>query len=161
MRQQTATMTRKNIVLIAVVVLLGGIYVFFFSDWFTKEEIQIAHTIREEQITRRPRAGRPPVAEKVYTVSFGLNGKFALTSVKVIPVSELATNKYAHPVWHLVSDSNSVPTKALIYGRPIQGMRPSVERARADPLEPNVKYRLMIEAGPRKGQHDFQTAARR
>ena len=60
----------------------------------------------------------------------------------------------------MVSDSNSVPIKELVYGMYIRGMRPSVKGATPDPLQPGVKYRLLIEAGPLKAEHDFETVAR-
>jgi hypothetical protein len=37
-------------------------------------------------------------------------------------------------------------------------MRPSVKGATADPLEAGVKYRLLIEAGPLKAEHNFELA---
>ena len=76
-------------------------------------------------------------------------------SLKVIPLSDIQTNKYPHPIWQLVSDSNSVPVKDLVYGMRIQGMRPAVQGASADPLEPGVSYRLLIEANGLKAEHDF------
>jgi hypothetical protein len=153
-------MTKKNIFLIAIVLLLGGVYVYFFSDWFVSEDIQIAHTVRQQHITKRARGGRPATTETVYAVSFGLNGKHKLTSVKVVVVSDAETNKYPHAIWNLVTDSNSVPTKAFVYGRTIAGMRPAVKGAEADPLQPNVKYRLLLQAGSLKGEHDFQMGRR-
>jgi len=78
----------------------------------------------------------------------------------VIPVREIGDQQYPRPIWHLVSDSNSVPTKDLVYGIPVRGMRPSVKGATPDPLEPGEKYRLLIEAGSLKGQHDFVPVAR-
>ena len=42
---------------------------------------------------------------------------------------------------------------------PIRGMRPTVKGATPDPLEPGVKYRLLIEAGSRKAEHDFEPVA--
>ena len=38
---------------------------------------------------------------------------------------------------------------------PIRGMRPAVKGATPDPLEPGVNYRLLIEAGSHKAEHDF------
>ena len=96
----------------------------------------------------------------VDNVSFALDRKCKLTCVKVIPVADLETNKYAHAIWHLVSESNSVPTKGFIYGMTLPGMHPSIPGATADPLEPNVAYRLIIETHDLKGQHDFKTTER-
>jgi len=90
-------------------------------------------------------------------VIFGFDRNLKLTCLKVIPVSALETNKYALPIWHLVSESNSVPIKDFSYGTRIAGMHPAVNGAVPDPLEPGVKYRLLIEAGSLKAQHDFVT----
>jgi hypothetical protein len=38
-------------------------------------------------------------------------------------------------------------------------MRPAVKGATPDPLEPGVKYRLFIEAGKLKAEHDFTPVA--
>jgi hypothetical protein len=97
----------------------------------------------------------------VNPVVFGFDGgKLKLTSIKVVPVSAIETNKYPEPIWHLVSESNSVPVKDFMYGMRIAGMHPAVQGATPDALEPNVKYRLLIEAGAFKAEHDFTPIAR-
>jgi hypothetical protein len=63
------------------------------------------------------------------------------------------------PLWHLLSDSNSVPTRAFRYGETIKGMKPALKDARAESLEPDVAYRLFLEAGSIKAYCDFQTRA--
>jgi hypothetical protein len=152
-------MTKKQSVLLIVALALLGAYVGYFTDWFVSEDIQIIHTLRPFSPSKRGRtAGPNPDAN---TVSFALNRKFKLTELKVIPVADLETNKYAHPIWHLISESNSVPTKAFIYGSQIRGMHPKVRGARPDPLETNVTYRLFVGAGELKGQHDFKTTVRK
>jgi len=70
-------------------------------------------------------------------------------------VFEIETNKFPQPIWYLVSDSNSVPIKEFTYGMRIPGMHPAFKDIHADPLEPGVKYRLLVEAGKEKIQHDF------
>jgi hypothetical protein len=152
-------MTRKQWLLIALAVLLGGISLYLNQDWFAKENIQIFHRSRPLRggIFRRGKAvNTQPTIEPLF---FSFDRKLKLTSLKVIPVQEIETNKYPKAVWDLVSDSNSVPVKDLMYGTPIKGMRPSVKGATPDPLEPGVKYRLFIEAGPRKAEHDFEPVA--
>ncbi|HEY2083585.1 MAG TPA: hypothetical protein VGI88_12445, partial [Verrucomicrobiae bacterium] len=62
---------------------------------------------------------------------------------------------YALPAWELKSDSNSVPTKLFSYGDRIHGMKPIVSNARPDPLIPGETYRLIIEVGSHKTEHDF------
>ena len=106
---------------------------------------------------RGKRADSQPMVQPLF---FSFDRKLKLTSLKVISVQEIETNKYPHAIWDLVSESNSVPVKDLFYGMPIGGMRPAVKGATPDPLEPGVKYRLLIEAGPRKAEHDFEPVAR-
>ena len=147
-------MTRKHWILIALAVALGGLSLYLNKDWFAKDHIQITHR------SRPARAGffsrkRPAAKETVNPITFGFDRKLKLMSIQVIPVSEIETNKYPQPIWHLISDSNSVPTKTFAYGQPIRGMRPEVPGATADPLEPGTKYRLLVEADSFKGEHDF------
>jgi hypothetical protein len=42
----------------------------------------------------------------------------------------------------------------------IHGMKPKILGARAQPLEPGVKYRLFVTDGSAKGQLDFEPVAR-
>ena len=106
-------------------------------------------------------SGRTNLTAGATVVAFGFDRACQLRDVKVIAVDELATNKYAHPTWHLVSDSNSIPVKGFIYGEHIRGMRPSVKRARPETLALNVSYRLIVEANGQKWQHDFRIAGKR
>lgn len=134
--------------------LLAASYVYFFTDLFYKQTIQIIPSVRFGRASSIP---RNPGEKDVYPVAFKLDGNYKLTSVKVVTASELATNKYANPLWHLMSVSNSVPTKAIIYGLPIRGMQPEVPEARPEPLQPDVTYIVMVEAGNLKGQTNFFT----
>ena len=78
--------------------------------------------------------------------------------MKVFSAADLATNKYPSPLWHLISDSNSVPTKSVVYGYQVKGMKPAVARMQPEPLVPDVDYVLQIEAGAIKAQTNFHTA---
>jgi hypothetical protein len=149
-------MTKKNIIVLTVTfAAVIGFYLYLFRDSFAKRNIQISHTIRPNpSYIRHPPPGAT-AEELPHLINFGLNGDFKLTSVKVIPLAELETNKYAHPVWELVSDSNSIPTRAFTYGHKIKGMHPSVKGATADILQANVTYRLLVQGTVLNGQHDF------
>ena len=139
--------------------VLAGAYVYFFTDWFAPSDIQIIHTIRPNtQAGRRPR-GREPVRASSHLVSFAFSQKLRLKDIQVVPASDAATNKYPHPLWHLLSDSNSVPTKSIVYGLYVRGMRPAVKGAMADPLEPGTAYQLRMASDAGKIQHDFKTPA--
>jgi len=146
-------MTKQSIVLITVAVLLGAAYVAFFTDWFRKPQIQILAQIRP------PRGMRTstPADGAVYPVSFAFDKKYQFTEIRVVAVDDEKTNKFPHAVWHMISDSNSLPIKALVYGAPLKGMKPKVPKARPDPLAPEVAYRLYLEAGDFRGQAVFKT----
>lgn len=149
-------MTKNGIFLSVLAVVLAAIYVYAFTDWLRSETIQIIPTIRPGRVSTVPKnADQPPV----YPVSFAFSGKYQFTSVKVIASQDLATNKHPTPLWHLTSDSNSVPTKSIVYGYPIKGMKPAVARMRPEPLLPDVEYILMLEAGKIRAQTNFHTAA--
>ena len=153
-------MNKRSVFLISTAIVLAAGYVYYnFSDWFAPTTIEIAHDIRPNSPTTGRRGTRSPVTDDqiANTVAFFFTAKYKLTSVKVVPLVALKTNKYAHPIWHLISDSNSVPVKSIIYGVPIRGMKPAVKGARPESLQPEVMYRLLVEAGSIKGTHDFQT----
>jgi hypothetical protein len=147
-------MTRKVWMLIALAIALGGLSLYLNRDWFAKNRIQITYRSRPARAMFF-RRGRAPRYTAVDPIVFGFNRKLRLNWLKVVPVSQLETNKYAQPIWHLVSESNSVPIRTFIYGAPIRGMHPAVRGATPNPLEPGVKYRLLVEAGKYQGQEDF------
>ena len=147
-------MTKNGIVLSVIAVLLAAVYVYSFTDWLRKETIQIIPAIRPGRVAGVPRdSDQAPV----YPVSFAFDGKYKFTEVKVVAADDLATNKYATPLWHLLSDSNSAPTKAFMYGQAPKGMKPAVPRTRPEPLQPDVEYVLMVEAGKTRAQTNFHT----
>ena len=138
--------------LLVLAVVLGGLSFYLNHDWSGGNKVQVHHR------------SRPAVAgdgrSTIQPLFFVFDRSLKLTSLKVIPIHEIETNKYPHPIWYLISDSNSVPTADFTYGCSIGGMRPAVQGATPDPLEPGVAYRLLVEAGPLKLQHDFVPVAR-
>ena len=152
-------MSLKQWFFLALAVGLGGLSVYLNKDWFAKDDIQIFHRSRPARYGLFRRGKRLDTGT-VDPLFFSLSRALKLTSLKVILESDIATNKYPHPIWYLVSDSNSVPVTQIIYGARVPGMRPSVPGATADPLEPGVKYRLLIEARSVKAQHTFEPVPR-
>jgi hypothetical protein len=149
-------MTNKNILIVALVFLLGGLSLYLNRDWFATEEIHISHrSSSPRNLLKQARAAKTRVKTAANPVVFFLNRKVKLTSVKVVLASDIQTNEYPHAIWNLVSDSNSIPVRDFIYGAPIRGMRLAVKGVPADPLQPGVNYRLLIEAGSDKAEHDF------
>jgi hypothetical protein len=153
-RRVNIPMTRNGAVLTFVAVVLTIVYVIFFTDLFTKKSIVIIPQIRPGRESAIP---RPSDSPPVYPVVFKLNGNYRLTSVKVVNAKEFATNKYATPLWHMISDSNSIPQDWFMYGLRIPGMKPAIPRSRPQALEPDVSYLLTVEAGKLKGQTNFIT----
>ena len=144
-------MTKKNLVLVLFAIVLAAVYAIWFTDWFRPATVQIFHTNRNlHRHLRRGGDGALP------GLIFGSSRQLRITELKVVSLAGLATNKNVVPLWHLVSDSNSVPMKAFSYGQPIGGMRPAMNGVRPEPLETNVTYRLIVSAGKIKGEHDFE-----
>ena len=146
-------MTKQSISLITVAVLLASLYVAVFTDWFVKPHIQILPLIRPLQRNVKVLPGDVPV----YPVLFQFDRHYKFTEIKVVAVDDEKTNKYPHAVWHMISDSNSIPTKTISYGMKLRGMKPKVPRAEPDQLEPDVVYRLYLTAGKARAQTNFQT----
>ena len=144
-------MTKKNLVLILFALALAVAYAVWFTDWFRPATVQIFHTSRN----LRPRAQRGGDGA-LPSLIFGSNRQLRITELKVVSLAGLATNKNIVPLWHLVSDSNSVPVKAFSYGQHIAGMRPAMKGVRPEPLETNVPYLLLVTAGKIKGEHPFE-----
>src|SRR6185503_19829095 len=138
-----------------IAVILAACYVCFFTDWFRKETIQIIYQIRPNRALSNP---KNPDQDPVYPVTFTFNGKYKFTSVKVVAAADMQTNNYPVPMWHLISDSNSIPTKSITYGYPITGMKAAVARSRPEPLVADVEYVLLLEAGTIKARTNFHTA---
>lgn len=141
-------MTKKNIWLISILLVLLGVYICCFTDWFKPRIIKIGDTSRP---LRRFR-----VRNDLPYILFILEGQFQLTEIKVVSVADYGKNSMTPPVWHLVSDSNSVPVKEFAYGHRIRGMKPAFEGDAPQPLETNVEYRLFVTAGSAHGSHDFE-----
>ena len=150
-------MNKKTAFQILLLALLVGGGLYWVAGLFRPEKIQILCDIHPPRVSKKnPRAANPPPA---FEVAFGFDQKCTLTDVRVVALEEWATNQLARPLWHLVADSNAVPTRAVVYGQWVRGMRPAVKGKRAEPLQPNVAYRLLIEAGSSTGECDFKLSA--
>ena len=148
-------MTKKSIGLIAVAVVLAAVYVAFFTDWFRHPQIQILPQIRPPSRNAR---SVPQGDVAVYPVTFAFDKKYQFTEIKVVAADDEKTNKFPHAVWHIISDSNSIPVKALVYGVTLRGMKPKVPRAQPEPLQPEVLYHIYLTAaGDARGNQKFMT----
>ena len=138
-----------------VLIALAGVYVFYFTDWFKPQIIHISHTSRAIRMRLHNNGASPATVP----ITFGLEPQCRLTEIKVVPLAAWQTNQNVMPVWHLIADTNSVPIKIFVYGQRIRGLKPEVPGAHAEPLQPDVTYRLFVSAGKAKGQHDFEVKA--
>jgi hypothetical protein len=145
-------MSGKQWMLLVLALALGGFSLYLNLGSLGRDKVRVHHRSRP--------AARGDGRSTIEPLFFAFDRSLKLTSLKVIPIREIETNKYPHPVWHLISSSNSVPTTDFVYGSHIGGMRTAVKGATPDPLEPGVQYRLLIEAGPLKLQDDFVPIAR-
>ncbi|HEX3624265.1 MAG TPA: hypothetical protein VH280_02460 [Verrucomicrobiae bacterium] len=136
-------MDKKNTLLVVVLLVLVSVYAVFFTDWFKPRVIKLFYTTRPLEHFR--------ARQSLPYVLFGLEGRYQLTELKIVPLDDPA----ARPVWHLISDSNSVPLKMFTYGEYIHGMRPEYKGERAGDLVTNKTYRLFVSAGRAHGQVDF------
>ena len=146
-------MPKKNLLLVLVLVVLSALYAYFFTDWFNKPEIAISPRVRFSPSKRN--------GPEEIQVSFSFDTRCQLTEVKVFSVAEMETNKYPHALWHLISETNSIPLKGILYGQTITGMKPKIPKMKAEPLQPQRKYRLILQAGKYTGQTEFEIPARR
>ena len=142
-------MTKKNLFLVSLLLVAVVVYVVYFTDWFKSKTLAINYTIRNQPALLQPRGAIP-------VLMFILNAEVEFTEIKVVPLARFETNKNVVPLWHLVSDSNSVPLKVFPYGQMISGMRPAIKGVRAELLATNVSYRLLVTAGKITGQRDFE-----
>jgi hypothetical protein len=141
-------MAKKPWLPIAILVVVGGLFIYLNRDWFQRRPIQISH--RLYRFAGRFGGGGSPTP-----VMFEFDRRLKLTSIKIVSVADAQTNKYPQPLWYMITSSNSVPTKGFVYGMNVPGMHSAVKGATADPLDPSQKYRLLVEAGSLKAQHDF------
>jgi hypothetical protein len=158
----TLVMNKKNFLQITILLVLATVYVVYFTDWFRPGTIHVAYIYRQVRPGRAARATRnTPNAKTVQAppavpqLVFGLGQNYLLTDIKVVPLAALQTNKFAPPVWHLVSNSNSVPLRRFTYGQGIRGMRPAIAGSRPERVQPGVSYRLFVTATKGRGQEDF------
>ena len=146
-------MQKQSWTLVIVALVLAVLYATFFTDWLRTDGIQII--VQNRPIPQRLDLKRTFEATPVYPVSFAFDRKYEFTSVKVVSERDLATQKFPSPIWHLISETNSRPTKAIVYGVSPPGMHPAVEESKPQPLIPGTRYMLLLEAGRLKGATNF------
>jgi hypothetical protein len=138
-------MNRKAWWMTALLLVLGGWYLYGFTDWFAKRAIQV-------DVTYRPiRQSEPNTA---IPVVFGLDQDYSLTALAVTQVGA-NTNQPAKTVWRLVSNGKAPPTRGFLYGDIPDGMALAPGTAAALPLEVGASYRVDVVAGRVSGHLEF------
>ncbi|HWD19641.1 MAG TPA: hypothetical protein VHB20_10205 [Verrucomicrobiae bacterium] len=142
-------MQKKGYLLVGALIVLSVIYVHYFTDLFAKRQLIVTPSLR-------PSFGADGA---VYSVVFSLNGQYKIKNLKVVPLENGKVSVVAHPLWSLVADSNSAPTQMFVYGRRPHGMKQAPDNAKAERLQPDVPYRLIVSADGLTGMADFKTRA--
>ncbi len=139
---------KKTPFLITFVAVIGAWVLYSNRDWFTRPPIQISHRFHAFSARFGGQDNSAPVL-------FEFNRKLKLTSITVAPIPSLGSKQAGRSVWRLTSRSNSVPTKGFVYGMEVPGMQPAVKGQAAEPLLSGGTYRLTVEEGSHKAEHDF------
>jgi hypothetical protein len=141
-------MQKREIMWILVLLGMVWFYYHFFGGRFAPKPLAIHASLRPSRRSESP----------VYPVYFTLNDNFKLTSVKVVALDDDGqVPPGTRPVWNLISDSNSEPTRAFFYGQHIGGMKPVLANLDPDPLTPGVIYRIQLASGKSTAELDFKT----
>lgn len=151
-------MTSRTKIILTVVLIagLGGLALYLNRDWFSKRPIQISY--RASPWMKDVKKGRSKGPDLGIPIVFTLNNYYKLKALKVCVAAEAETNKYAHALWDLTTQSNSAPTSSFAYGERPRGMITKNKGAQPEPLEPGVMYRLMVTTmDEEEVHHDFTT----
>ena len=171
-------MNRNSWLLLTFFGALIVAYVALFTDWFAPAPIQISFQVRPT--ISPPRFRRPPkpmgtnqtgrilvttqnssatpsdpAPGGVAHVTFSLDDFYRVDSIRVLELN--GTNGESRVTWALKGKPVQ-PMNALIYGKNPDGLVSQLAPD-AEPLKPNVPYRLEIHAGRHHGQIDFSSIA--
>jgi hypothetical protein len=162
-------------------------YALFFTEWVRPVPIEVASQVRFT--LERPRFGRPakpptaggqagqgnrvvkvdatqsaalpdkeavdPTPPGVGHVTFSLDAWYRLTRIRVEDIP--ADGSEPKVLWNVKGKSQ--PVNSLLYGIVPPGLSPILAELTAEPLQPGVPYRIVLEAGRRRGTNSFMTVA--
>ncbi len=141
-------MNHKNWFLIAALVLLGGGYVYRFTDWLVPPQIQI-------EVTTRP-SGRGAADAVVLPTLFMLDREYALQSLLVTAISNVPPATVGKAVWHLTTEAKPKPQRGFAFGEALKGYKVVIPPAA---LVPGGTYRIELRAGRARGVREFKAIA--
>lgn len=98
-------MAQKPTLLIAILLVIGGLFIYLNRDWFQRRPIQISHRLYRF-------AGRFGGSEAPTPVMFEFDRRLKLTSIKIVALADVQTNKYPHPLWHMITGSTRFRPRA-------------------------------------------------
>lgn len=119
----------------------------------------IIHTNAVGAVEKGRRARLPEWGEigdapgNVANVTFTLDAPYQLTALRVQDLP--ADGSPPRTMWSVTGQS--VPTSSLLYGRMPKGMHLVKTNEPAIPLNAGAPYRLIVEAGRRRGTNNFTT----
>ena len=141
-------MNKRTVWLVGAALVLAGAYMRYFFDWHRQTKIQIFCEKSRQSIL----AGNETPA-----LMFHFTNSYPVTSIEVVEAEDARTNKYPHALWHVVAADAPVPTTSFSYGTAIPGMKPEIATALPEPLQPDTKYSLVVEAAKHlKGEITFE-----
>jgi hypothetical protein len=143
-------MQKREIVWIAALLLVIGVYICCFSHWGEKRQIQVVASVRPIRQARR-RNSPAPTNSPAFQVVFTLDSYYSLTGVELTEVDRTHPDAVKPALWKLVPKSNSPPVKLFTYGQVIKGLEPEFAGDQPEPLVPGGIYRIQVSAGPLKG----------
>jgi hypothetical protein len=142
------TMTRKNWILLGLLLLLAGGYVYRFTDWIRVPRIQV-------EVATRP-SGRAPAGATVLPTLFLLDRECRLDLIRVIALSNVPPATVGKAVWHLVAEGKAEQQRGFEYGEALPGYKVARQ---PDALVPGALYRLELASGRARGARDFTAQA--
>ena len=179
-------MNPRRWTLVGVFGFLLCVYAWFFTEWFSPAPIDVASQVRfaiqpphfgrsskkpapagapgqtnqstpSDRAERAPKEVIDPAPGGAANVTFSLDQRYRLTRIRVEDIP--ADGSTPKVMWEVAGKSD--PTHGFLYGRPPEGMQPTGVSTNAELLTPGAPYRLLIEAGRRKGTNAFTTTALR
>ena len=143
-------MNKRTLFLLAAALVLGLLYVTYFTDLFRPKKIRVFCRVFPAGAIGRTSKGM---------IAFYLDKPYTLTAVEVISEDEARVNPHPHPVWYLVAKGGKKKhlTSSFEYGAHIAGMTPDLPQSVPEPLDPYETYRLLVQTGNGlRGEVSFQ-----
>lgn len=138
-------MSKKTAILIFIALVLAAGSLYLWLDSMPPSKIQIAYRIIPAGGTR--------------AVVFYLDPAYPMTRIKVMTAADAQTNAHPHALWELVPDNKPVTKTEFIYGEAIPGMKPLITGSKAESLDANTKYFLLVSFAKNvRGECTFESS---